>query len=80
MFEREWKLGVDLSTYDSLLGGLTFDDLILTVHHNCPKITRAAVYAELADILSGRKQDMMYLIENNIEEIMAEARKGRDDS
>ena len=34
MPEREWKLGEDLVTSDSLLDGLTFDDLILAVHCN----------------------------------------------
>ena len=75
--EREWKLGVDLSTCDNLLDGVTFDDLILAVHCNCRAITSEAVRSELRTILVQRRQDMLYLLENNMERIMQEARKGR---
>lgn len=77
MPDRKWKLGEDLSTYDNLLDGMTFDDLILAVHCNCRDITPAAVRKELMEIFAGRKQDMIYLLEMNMDEIMAEARKGR---
>lgn len=78
MPEREWKLGEDLVTSDSLLDGLTFDDLILAVHHNSRVITPEAVRKELREMLDGRKQDMMFLLEKNMDAIMAEARKGRE--
>lgn len=78
MIDRQWKLGEDLSTCDSLLDGLTFDDLILAVHCNCRVITPATVYAELSEMLAQRKQDMAELLERNIDIIMAEARKGRE--
>lgn len=77
MPDREWKLGVDLSTSDNLLDGLTFDELILTVHCNCREITSAAVRAELNEILASRRQDMMYLLEKNMEAIIEAAKKGR---
>ena len=77
MPDRKWKLGEDLSTCDNLLDGMTFDDLILAVHCNCRDITPNAVRKELMEILSSRKQDMIYLLEINMDEIMAEARKGR---
>lgn len=77
MTERTWRLGEDLLTCDSLLDGLTFDDLITAVHHNCRTISRAAVYAELNKLLAGRKQDMMFLLEKNMDVIMAEAGRGR---
>lgn len=77
MPDRKWKLGEDLSTCDNLLDGMTFDDLILAVHCNCRDITPNAVRKELMEILSSRKQDMIYLLEMNMDEIMAEARKGR---
>jgi hypothetical protein len=32
----------------------------------------------LSEILAGRKQDMMFLLENNMEAIMAAAMKGRE--
>lgn len=78
MPERQWKLGDDLSACDSLLDGLTFDDLILAVHCNCRSITPAAVRSELKEMLASRKQDLEFLLERNMEEIMAEARKGRE--
>ena len=65
MQDREWTLSKDLVTSDSLLDGLTFDDLILAVH------------AELNRIMATRRQDMMFLLEKNMDTIMAEARKGR---
>lgn len=76
--DRQWKLGEDLSTRDNLLNGLTFDDLIFAVHCNCRFITKAAVYAELAEMLTQRKQDMTELLERNMDIIMAEAKKGRE--
>lgn len=76
--DREWKLGVDLSTCDNLLDGITFDDLILAVHCNCREINHMAVHQQLSEILAQRRQDMVHLLERNIETIMAEARKGRE--
>ena len=76
--DREWKLGVDLSTCDNLLDGITFDDLILAVHCNCRDINRMAVHQQLSEILAQRRQDMVHLLEQNIETIMAEARKRRE--
>ena len=72
MPERQWKLGEDLATGDSLLDGLTFDDLILAVHHNCRDITPEAVRKELYGLLDSRNT------ESNMNEIMAEAKKGRE--
>lgn len=76
--ERSWTLGDDLITSDNLLDGVTFDDLILAVHCSSREVNRASVHAELSEILAGRKQDMMFLLENNMEAIMAAAMKGRD--
>lgn len=78
MPERQWKLGEDLDTYDNLLDPITFDALILAVHCNSRIINRAAVRAELNQILAIRKQDMMNLLEKNMDAIMDEARKGRE--
>lgn len=76
--EREWKLGADLFSEDSLLDGLTFDDLILAVHCNCRTVTPAGVRKQLQEMLAGRLQDMNYLLENNMGAIMAAAMKGRE--
>ncbi len=78
MDERPWKLGDDLSTCDNLLDGITFDELILTIHCNCRSITPEAVRKELRSILDIRKQDMECLLKKNMEAIIEEARKGRE--
>lgn len=77
MMESKYELGVDLVPSDSLLDGLTFADLILAVHCNCREVTPAAVHAELCQILASRKQDMDYLLEKNMDAIMATAMEGR---
>lgn len=75
--ERKWKLGDDLDQYDDLLYGITFDDLILAVHCNCRKITPEAVLREAREILDIRMQDYRFLLENNLDAIIEEAKKGR---
>lgn len=76
--ERRWKLGEDIDRHDNLLDGISFDELILTVHCNCQEITQEAVEKELSRILEIRMQDMEHLLENNIDEILIEAKKGRE--
>lgn len=76
--ERNWKLGDDMFVSDNLLDGITFDDLILTVHYNCPKITKQAVKKELKEILAIHMQDMEFLLENNIDKIIEMASKNRE--
>lgn len=78
MAERRWRLGEDLVTSDNLLDGLTFDDLILAVQCNSRDITPSSVYSELAEMVEGRTQDMMFLVNQNMDAIMAEARRGRE--
>ena len=77
MAEKHWKLGEDLFREDNLLDPVTFDDLILAVHCNCREITPEAVLAEARQIIEYRMQDYRFLLQKNIEEIMAEAKKGR---
>ena len=74
MPENKYELGVDLVPSDSLLDGLTFADLILAVR----EVTRAAVHAELSNILESRKQDMDFLLAKNMDAIIAAAMKGRE--
>ena len=76
--ERKWKLGEDVDRHDNLLDSISFDELILTVHCNCQEITQEAVEKELNRILEIRVQDMKYLLENNIDKIITEAKKGRE--
>ena len=77
MTDKAWKLGDDLYSEDNLLDGITFGELILTVHCNCQTITQKAVRSELSTILEIRKQDMQFLLKKNMDAIMEEARKGR---
>lgn len=76
--ERKWKIGDDVSENDAVLDAVTFADLILAVHCNCKKITPKAVKDTMNEILNQRLTDTWYLIENNMEEIMARAREGRE--
>ena len=71
--ERQWKLDEDLSVTDNILDGLTFDELILTVHCNCREKTEKAVRKELKEIVNSRLEDMYYLLENNIGKIIEKA-------
>lgn len=74
--ERNWKLGDDLSTYDSLLDGLTLADLILALHHTSV-VNHETARQCLKEILESRLEDMWFIFENNIDEIITEALKGR---
>ena len=75
--ERNWKLGDDLSTYDSLLDGLTLADLILALHHTSV-VTPENAKKCLQEMLESRLEDMWFIFENNVCEIIAEALKGRE--
>jgi hypothetical protein len=71
-----WKLGKDLLTSDTILDPVTFDDLILALKCNCEHITPDAVIIQATEILNQRLEDWKYLIENNIDEIIALAADG----
>ena len=77
MADRNWKLGDDISRNDNVLDGVTFEDLILAVHHNCRKITPKSVHETMVEILDQRMLDTAYLIENNMKEIIEAAMEGR---
>ena len=74
--ERNWRLGDDFSTYDSLLDGLTLADLILAQHHTSV-VNHNTARQCLQEILESRLTDMWFIFENNIDEIIAEALEGR---
>ena len=65
------KLGKDLLTSDTILDPVTFDDLILALKCNYAYIGETAVRAQMKEILDQRLEDVKYLIENNIDEIIA---------
>ena len=66
-----WKLGKDLLTSDTILDPVTFDDLILALKCNYAYIGETAVRTQMKEILEQRLEDVKYLIENNIDEIIA---------
>lgn len=76
--ERNWRLGDDLHQQDCILDPITFDDLILAVHHNCPKITPQAVNETLREIIDQRLTDTVFLLKKNTDEIMRRAAEGRN--
>lgn len=73
----KWKIGVDIETYDNLLDGVTFDDLILAVNCNCRVITPDTVKRQWKEILEERLSDAMFLLNNNMNEIIVMASKGK---
>lgn len=76
--ERNWKLGDDLRGEDNLLDPITFDELVLTLHCNARTINEKAARRELREIMTSRVQDLEFLLENNMEEILRAAKEGRD--
>lgn len=66
-----WKLGKDMISSDPILDSVTFDDLILALKCNCEHITPDAVIVQATEIINQRLEDWKYLIENNINEIIA---------
>lgn len=66
-----WKLGKDMIPSDTILDPATFDDLILALKCNCEHITPDAVIVQATEIINQRLEDVKYLIENNIDEIIA---------
>lgn len=67
----DWKLGKDMISSDTILDSVTFDDLILALKCNCEHITPDAVIVQATEIINQRLEDVKYLIENNIDEIIA---------
>ncbi len=73
----KWVLGEDMYVFDNILDSITFLDLITAVHCNSRKITPDAVRKELKRFVEQRCEDMEYLVEKNMEQIMNIAREGR---
>lgn len=67
----DWKLGKDMIPSDTILDPVTFDDLILALKCNCECITSDAVIVQATQIINQRLEDVKYLVENNMEEIIA---------
>lgn len=77
MNDRNWKLGDDLSTYDNLLDGFTFEDVITMFKCNCRNLTVAEAKKELKELLDSRLTDLYFLFDNNCEEMLKIARSRR---
>ena len=75
--DRQWKLGEDLAEVDNILDQITFDDVILALHHE-RVINEQSLQSVIKDIMEQRMQDFEYLLENNINEIIARAKRGRE--
>lgn len=69
-----WKLGKDLIPSDTILDPVTFDDLILALKCNFEHINHQAVTYQIGEILQQRLEDVKYLVENNMDEIIALAK------
>ena len=75
--DKQWKLGEDLAEVDNILDQITFDDVILALHHE-RVINEQSLQLVVKDIVDQRMQDFEYLFENNIDEIIARAKRGRE--
>ena len=78
MSERKWKLNEDMHKSDCIFDPITFEDIITALHCNEKVLDYKAVNRVAMDIFKSRWQDFMYLLENNTDEIIAEAAKGRN--
>lgn len=78
MPERQWKLNEDMHKSDCIFDPITFDDIILAAHCNEPVLNERAIKRVAREILENRMIDFDYILKNNINEIIAEAKKGRN--
>ena len=76
--ERQWKLGEDIHQNDNIFDPITFEQIITALHCNERVLDYKAVNHVAMEIFKSRWQDFMYLLENNTQEIIAEAAKGRE--
>lgn len=75
--ERQWKLGEDVSEHDNLLDGITFNQLIVSLHSGSERVTPAEVRKVVKDMLEIQLEDMWFLVDKNMDEIIKRAMKGR---
>lgn len=78
MPEKQWKLNEDMHKSDCIFDPITFDDIILAAHCNEPVLNERAIKRVAREILENRMIDFDYILKNNINEIIAEAKKGRN--
>jgi hypothetical protein len=78
MTEPKWKLGEDMHQSDNIFDPITFEQIITDLRCGSRVLDYKAVNKVAMDIFKSRWQDFMYLLERNTEEIIAEAKKGRN--
>ncbi len=78
MSEKQWKLNEDLHPSDNIFDPITFEQIISDLSCGSRTLDYKAVNRVAMDIFKSRWQDFMYLLENNTDEIIAEAKKGRN--
>ena len=78
MPDKQWKLNEDMHKTDCIFDPITFDDIILAAHCNEPVLNERAIKRVAREILENRMIDFDYILKNNINEIIAEAKKGRN--
>lgn len=74
----EWKLGIDLLRNDSVLDGFTFEQLIISLRSGSKKVDEAEIRKVAKEMLDIQLEDMNYLIDNNINEIIEAVLEGRE--
>ena len=77
MIERQWKLGEDVSEHDGLLNGFTFNQLIVSLHSGSKVVDPKEVRKVVRDMLQTDLEDMWFLVEKNMDEIIKRAMEGR---
>ena len=75
--ERTWTLGEDLDVRDNLLDGVLIKDLIDALHQE-RVIDESTAEKVFDEIMENRMGDARFILFNNIEAIVAEAKKGRE--
>jgi hypothetical protein len=71
--ERKYRLGIDLIDKDSLLDGITFEEVIDVLHCNESVINETVVRRVVNDMLRENTTNMRELLNNNVMEIIKRA-------
>lgn len=78
MTDRRWKLHEDMHQEDCVLDPVTFQQVIDALHCKGRELDRKAILKVAKEILDSRLEDFYFLLINNENEIIAEAKKDRD--
>ena len=77
MTNPKYKLGEDMHINDAIFPEITFDEIITALHCNEQVIDRKAIRRVINEIMNARAQNFDYILNNNIAEIIAEAKNRR---